>query len=247
MSKPASVADQLGGFVVAFTDWALSLLGSHRYGTEEACWLDWDDGTIWAFLGPLCCVVGVNIFIFIKILQSVISVGLEHVEHKRRAQLIRGLVLVIEVEKGRDVVCLCVCVCVCVYVYVCVVASHFAFVSPRLLQFDRAKVSASFFCIMGMTWVFGILAISGDLAMQYLFAILNSFQGVFIFVFHCWRDQTVRQTIIGRVEPLPSEMTRSSRVTRGTQPKATKLQITRTYPTPASEVELSTMREETCA
>ena len=263
MSKPASVADQLGGFVVAFTDWALSLLGWHRYGTEEACWLDWDDGTIWAFLGPLCCVVGVNIFIFIKILQSVISVGLEHVEHKRRAQLIRGLVLVVEVEKGRDVVCLCVyvcvyvcvcmcvCVCVCVCVPVCAVTSHFAFVSPRLppllLQFDRAKVSASFFCIMGMTWVFGILAISGDLAMQYLFAILNSFQGVFIFVFHCWRDQTVRQTIIGRVEPLPSEMTRSSRVTRGTQPKATKLQITRTYPTPASEVELSTMREETCA
>ena len=118
MSKPTSVADQLSGFVVVFTDWALSLLGWHRYGTEEACWLDWDDGTIWAFLGPLCCVVGVNIFIFIKILQSVISVGLEHVEHKRRAQLIRGLVLVAEVEKRRDVVCLCVCVCVCVCVNV---------------------------------------------------------------------------------------------------------------------------------
>ena len=95
---------------------------------------------------------------------------------------------------------------------------------------------------MGMTWVFGILAISGDLAMQYLFAILNSFQGVFIFVFHCWRDQTVRQTIIGRVEPLPSEMTRSSRVTRGTQPKATKLQISQTFHSHGSHMEYSSHR-----
>ncbi|XP_062604136.1 adhesion G-protein coupled receptor D1-like, partial [Saccostrea cucullata] len=39
--------------------------------------------------------------------------------------------------------------------------------------------------ILGLTWVFGILSINEDLIFfQYLFAILNSLQGLFIFLFH---------------------------------------------------------------
>ncbi len=51
------------------------------------------------------------------------------------------------------------------------------------------KATVSFFCILGVTWVFGALA-AGDAAVAfvYLFAIFNGFQGVFIFLFHCYFD-----------------------------------------------------------
>ncbi|XP_022793709.1 adhesion G protein-coupled receptor L1-like isoform X1 [Stylophora pistillata] len=47
--------------------------------------------------------------------------------------------------------------------------------------------------LLGLTWVFGLLAINKDtIAFQYLFAILNSLQGLFIFAFHCIGNTEVR-------------------------------------------------------
>ncbi|XP_067055563.1 uncharacterized protein [Acropora muricata] len=47
--------------------------------------------------------------------------------------------------------------------------------------------------LLGLTWVFGIMAISKDtIAFQYLFALLNSLQGLFIFAFHCIGNSEVR-------------------------------------------------------
>lgn len=46
----------------------------------------------------------------------------------------------------------------------------------------RAIVSLSF--LMGVTWIFGVILFATDSeALQYLFVILNSFQGLFIFIF----------------------------------------------------------------
>ncbi|KAL3881330.1 hypothetical protein ACJMK2_027782, partial [Sinanodonta woodiana] len=40
--------------------------------------------------------------------------------------------------------------------------------------------------ITGVTWIFGIFSVNEDLyVFQYLFAIFNSLQGLFIFIFHC--------------------------------------------------------------
>ncbi|EDO49199.1 predicted protein, partial [Nematostella vectensis] len=40
--------------------------------------------------------------------------------------------------------------------------------------------------LLGLTWMFGILCVNTDtVAFQYLFAILNTLQGVFVFGFHC--------------------------------------------------------------
>uniref|UniRef100_UPI00358FA976 adhesion G protein-coupled receptor L2-like n=1 Tax=Myxine glutinosa TaxID=7769 RepID=UPI00358FA976 len=41
-------------------------------------------------------------------------------------------------------------------------------------------------CLLGLTWIFGLLFIDkATLVMSYLFTIFNSFQGMFIYIFHC--------------------------------------------------------------
>ncbi|CAH1982600.1 unnamed protein product [Acanthoscelides obtectus] len=48
--------------------------------------------------------------------------------------------------------------------------------------------------LLGLTWTFGFLyLIQESVAMAYLFAALNSFQGFFIFLFHCLQNEKVRK------------------------------------------------------
>jgi len=125
--------------------------GGAGYGYEDTCWLNPHDGTVWAFIGPVAAVAAVNLLIFVRIMRSIGSVGLQTSEHKHRARASRAL-----------------------------------------------KASASFFCVMGVTWIFGVLAITGEVALAYLFTIFNVFQGVLIFVFHVALDRNVRDVIRGR-------------------------------------------------
>jgi len=63
------------------------------------------------------------------------------------------------------------------------------------------------FDILGLTWVFGFLAINdARLPFQYLFCITNSFQGLVIFLLHNIRDPKVLawwRTTVFRLKPLP--------------------------------------------
>ncbi|XP_043913172.1 adhesion G protein-coupled receptor E3-like [Protopterus annectens] len=36
------------------------------YGTDKVCWLSWIKGFQWSFVGPVCCVILINIILFIK-------------------------------------------------------------------------------------------------------------------------------------------------------------------------------------
>ena len=48
-------------------------------------------------------------------------------------------------------------------------------------------------CLLGITWAFGLLYVTESLlAFAYIFTIANAFQGVFIFVFHCFMNEKVR-------------------------------------------------------
>ena len=48
-------------------------------------------------------------------------------------------------------------------------------------------------CLLGLTWSFGIFILFKHLAFQYIFAILNTLQGVFIFCFHVARSDDARK------------------------------------------------------
>ncbi|XP_060584221.1 adhesion G-protein coupled receptor D1-like [Ruditapes philippinarum] len=64
---------------------------------------------------------------------------------------------------------------------------------------SKGRAKAALRCIlvlmplMGLTWGFGALSLNSDtIAFQYLFAFLNSFQGLLIFIFHCVMDKKIK-------------------------------------------------------
>ncbi|XP_076114958.1 adhesion G protein-coupled receptor B1-like isoform X1 [Mytilus galloprovincialis] len=62
----------------------------------------------------------------------------------------------------------------------------------------KSKIGLKSMCVIlplfGVTWVLGAFSLNEDLVMfQYLFAIFNSLQGLFICVFHCCLNEQVRQ------------------------------------------------------
>lgn len=56
-----------------------------------------------------------------------------------------------------------------------------------------AKAVAVLLPILGISWIFGVLAVNHhSLAFLYIFAIFNSLQGFFVFLFHCLLNSEVR-------------------------------------------------------
>ena len=56
------------------------------------------------------------------------------------------------------------------------------------------RVVVSLSMLLGLTWVFGILIVLVDnIVLQYIFAILNTFQGFLIFILHTVRAKEVRK------------------------------------------------------
>jgi len=54
--------------------------------------------------------------------------------------------------------------------------------------------AASVMILLGLTWAFAFFAIGGaNIAFQYLFAVFNSLQGLFIFIFYCASRKDVQQ------------------------------------------------------
>jgi len=59
------------------------------------------------------------------------------------------------------------------------------------------KACVVLFPLLGMTWVFGVLSVTeAGLAFQYIFTILNSLQGFFIFIMHVLRSSEVRAAFL---------------------------------------------------
>lgn len=50
--------------------------------------------------------------------------------------------------------------------------------------------------LLGLTWTFGLLYLNEQtVVMAYIFTILNSLQGLFIFIFHCVQNEKVRKIL----------------------------------------------------
>ncbi|PFX16922.1 putative G-protein coupled receptor 133 [Stylophora pistillata] len=64
-------------------------------------------------------------------------------------------------------------------------------------KFSRVKTTVKacivLFPLLGVTWLFGLLSmINSSVASQYIFTLLNSLQGLMIFIFHCARNSEVK-------------------------------------------------------
>jgi len=64
--------------------------------------------------------------------------------------------------------------------------------------------------LLGPTWAFGLFYINTQsIVMAYLFTVLNSLQGVFIFVFHCLMNEKV-SLLLDAVFPTTVEIVSTS-------------------------------------
>ena len=56
----------------------------------------------------------------------------------------------------------------------------------RATGLQHARRGAAILVVLGLTWLFGVLAIrDAKLVFQYLFCIFNSIQGLLVFIFYC--------------------------------------------------------------
>ncbi|KAK0143788.1 Adhesion G protein-coupled receptor L2 [Merluccius polli] len=118
------------------------------YGTKKACWLRVDNYFIWSFIGPVTCIIMLNL-----------------------------IFLVITMYK---------------------MVKHSTTLKPDSSRLENIKswVMGAFalLCLLGLTWSFGLFFISdSSVVMAYLFTIFNTFQGMFIFIFHCLLQKKVRK------------------------------------------------------
>ncbi|CAL8272008.1 unnamed protein product [Arctogadus glacialis] len=118
------------------------------YGTKKACWLRVDNYFIWSFIGPVTCIIMLNL-----------------------------IFLVITMYK---------------------MVKHSTTLKPDSSRLENIKswVMGAFalLCLLGLTWSFGLFFISDtSVVMAYLFTIFNTFQGMFIFIFHCLLQKKVRK------------------------------------------------------
>ena len=50
-------------------------------------------------------------------------------------------------------------------------------------------------CLLGLTWSFAVpVILSDDIAFQYIFALFNTLQGFFVFIFHIARSEDVQKS-----------------------------------------------------
>ncbi|CAL8303495.1 unnamed protein product [Merluccius merluccius] len=77
-------------------------------------------------------------------------------------------------------------------------ALKFSSLNPDLDNLHKIKTftitAVAQLCVLGITWIFGGFQFGkGQIAMSYLFTILNSLQGVLLFVMHCLLFKPVRE------------------------------------------------------
>ena len=88
---------------------------------------------------------------------------------------------------------------------------------------SQLRIAAAFSCILGLTWVFGLFAISdARIFFQYLFCIFNSLQGFTIFYLHVARQKEARSHWIHFLTGKGLNYYRSSLMSSTTKPRTVK-------------------------
>lgn len=148
------------------------------YGTELHCWLKTENYFIWSFVGPVCAVILINVImlsiaIYMMCRHSNTLASSLRTKEKTRLQKING-----EPNSGSSSGSTNI--------------NDKSHLSPELPSWLKGAIVLVF--LLGLTWSFGVLYISEEsIFMAYIFTILNTLQGVFIFVFHCVMNEKVKK------------------------------------------------------
>ncbi|XP_068218282.1 latrophilin Cirl-like isoform X9 [Palaemon carinicauda] len=148
------------------------------YKNDYACWLQTKNYFIFAFVGPVIAIIIANcIFLgmamFIMCRTANISASLKNKEHTKLAS----------VNSGNEESAL-----------LAKVQKHAIWVRGAMMLV----------VLLGLTWTFGLLYLNNaTVLMDYIFTVLNSLQGLFIFIFHCVQNEKVKKELrrAGRRHP----------------------------------------------
>uniref|UniRef100_A0A668W7F4 Adhesion G protein-coupled receptor L2a n=1 Tax=Oreochromis aureus TaxID=47969 RepID=A0A668W7F4_OREAU len=133
------------------------------YGTKKACWLSVDNHFIWSFIGPVTCIIMLNLIFLVITMYKMVKHSTTLKPDSSRLENINNYR-------------------VCDGYYNTDLPGSWVMGAFALL------------CLLGLTWSFGLFFISeASIVMAYLFTIFNTFQGMFIFIFHCLLQKKVRK------------------------------------------------------
>ncbi|MBN3314859.1 AGRE1 protein, partial [Atractosteus spatula] len=113
------------------------------YGDDKQCWLKNEKGFRWTFLGPLYCILALNLFLFSVIVWN-LRLTLVHMKS--------------DISKVND---------------------------TRIILFKSVAQCV----VLGCGWILGFF--QSSTLLTYLFIVLNSQQGTFIFIVHCLLNREV--------------------------------------------------------
>ncbi|KAI9565575.1 hypothetical protein GHT06_009367 [Daphnia sinensis] len=137
------------GFPVLVVAITLAATNTQAYSNSTYCWLSYENGSIWAFAGPVAAILLMNLA-FLTIALSVSFKSRRNFDEKK--------------EKKHN------------------------------FRWIFGTISLTF--ILGITWFFGFLFFGqGSMIFAYIFTILNSLQGLFIFITFCVLNSKVRKDL----------------------------------------------------
>ncbi|XP_054860610.1 adhesion G protein-coupled receptor L2 isoform X11 [Amphiprion ocellaris] len=142
------------------------------YGTKKACWLSVDNHFIWSFIGPVTFIIMLNLIFLVITMYKMVKHSTTLKPDSSRLENINNYR-------------------VCDGYYNTDLPGY-----EDNKRFIKSWTMGAFalLCLLGLTWSFGLFFISeASIVMAYLFTIFNTFQGMFIFIFHCLLQKKVRK------------------------------------------------------
>lgn len=148
------------------------------YGTDTHCWLRTDNGFIWSFVGPVAAVITLNIIM----LSIAVYMMCKHANTLASALRTKEKSRLQKISQDPSS----------------------SGSGNSMLRDSQVKIksevpawlkgAAVLVVLLGLTWAFGILYINKEsVVMAYVFTVLNSLQGLFIFIFHCLLNEKVKK------------------------------------------------------
>ncbi|KAG7487729.1 hypothetical protein MATL_G00026930 [Megalops atlanticus] len=163
----------LSGYLIPAIVVGVSAAIDYRsYGTKKACWLRVDNHFIWSFIGPVTFIIMLNLIFLVITMYKMVKHSTSLKPDSSRLENINNY-RVCDGYYNTDLP---------------------GYEDNKPFIKSWALGAFALLCLLGLTWSFGLFFINeSSVVMAYLFTIFNTFQGMFIFIFHCLLQKKVRK------------------------------------------------------